>query len=157
VERQRGTDHLDRLGGLARSEPLLAGLFLVPALSLAGVPPLSGFVGKVLLVRAGLEARAWGVTAAALAVSLLTLYSMVKIWLRAFWTPSERDARRSRLPVPRPMMASLVAIALGTVLLGVFADPVVRLSVDAAEQLLDSEAYAEAVFAAGGGGEAAAP
>jgi multicomponent Na+:H+ antiporter subunit D len=153
VERQRGTGALARLGGLARARPLLAGLFLVPALSLAGLPPLSGFVGKLLLVRAGLEARAFGVTAAALVVSLLTLYSMMKIWLRAFWGTAddgdERAAPPRSAPPPRAMMASLFAIALATVLLGVLAEPVVRLSMDAAEQLLDAEAYAEAVRAAG--------
>src|SRR5690606_18338316 len=69
VERRTGTGHLDRLSGLARVEPLLAGLFLLAALSLAGIPPLSGFVGKLGLVEAGLDAGSYAIVAVSLAVS----------------------------------------------------------------------------------------
>lgn len=74
VERHTGTDELDRLSGVARREPLLAVLFLAAALSLAGLPPLSGFVGKLALVDAGLDARSYTIVGVSLAVSLLTLY-----------------------------------------------------------------------------------
>src|SRR5690606_17391345 len=66
VERRRGTGQLGRLGGVARTEPLVALLFLLPALSLAGVPPLSGFVSKLALVQAGLDARAYAVVGVSL-------------------------------------------------------------------------------------------
>ena len=66
---------------------MLALLFAVPALSLVGIPPLSGFWAKVLVLQAAL-AEGRGVWAGlALAVSLLTLYSMMKIWMEAFWKP----------------------------------------------------------------------
>ena len=51
MDRYAGTDELDRMGGLARRAPWLAALFLVAALSLAGLPPLSGFFGKFVLFR----------------------------------------------------------------------------------------------------------
>src|SRR5690606_33629085 len=45
MERRGGSTSLDRLGGLARIAPFLAILFFVPAMNLAGIPPLSGFLG----------------------------------------------------------------------------------------------------------------
>lgn len=150
VHHERGTERLDELGGIARQQPLLAALFLVPALSLAGIPPLSGFAGKLLLVRAGVEAEAWSVTAVALLVSLLTLYSMMKIWMRAFWAPAPSGASAPPRRIAPRAMASLAAMALATVLLGVLAEPVLDVCRDAATSVLDREAYAREVLARGG-------
>jgi multicomponent Na+:H+ antiporter subunit D len=83
----QGSYDLRRLGGLYATRPLLAGLFLVAAVSLAGVPPFSGFLAKLALVEAGLGAGQGLIVAVALLVSLLTLYSMLKIWNEAFWKP----------------------------------------------------------------------
>ena len=90
VEYRSGTTNLDRLGGLARYAPVLSVMFFVPAMNLAGIPPFSGFLGKLALLEAGAEAGDWlallGV-GAAVATSLLTLYAVAKIWNRAFWQP----------------------------------------------------------------------
>ncbi|MEU1056107.1 Na+/H+ antiporter subunit D [Streptomyces sp. NPDC005876] len=88
IERRGGTTELTRLGGLARSAPLLAVLFFVPAMNLAGIPPLSGFIGKLGLMRAGVDNSgnwAWALVAGSAATSLLTLYVMAKVWNLAFW------------------------------------------------------------------------
>lgn len=98
IEYRTGTTNLDRLGGLARSAPILAVAFFVPAMNLAGIPPFSGFLGKVALGRAGIEAGDWlAVTAvvASVAVSLLTLYAIAKVWNRAFWQPVDDDLAQS--------------------------------------------------------------
>jgi multicomponent Na+:H+ antiporter subunit D len=91
IEYLRGTTKLVQLGGLARAAPLLAVLFFVPAMNLAGVPPLSGFLGKVGLFEAGLAAGGvWPVmlVVGGAATSLLTLYAIVRVWGRAFWRPT---------------------------------------------------------------------
>ena len=88
----RGTYQLKKLGGLYRAYPGLAVLFLIPALSLAGVPPLSGFFAKLALLQAGLATEQYAIVAAALGVSLLTLISMTKIWSEAFWKPAAAPA-----------------------------------------------------------------
>lgn len=83
-----GTLELGRLGGLARTAPGLAWLFGVAALTLIGIPPTSGFVAKLALLQAGIAAGtplAAAVTGIALLVSLLTMLSMTKIWIGAFW------------------------------------------------------------------------
>ncbi|MDW8059060.1 MAG: Na+/H+ antiporter subunit D [Thermomicrobium sp.] len=145
VERTGGTGSLARLGGLFRTRPWLGVLFLVPAFSLAGIPPLSGFVAKLLVIRAGLEAGAYLVTAVAIVVGLLTLLSMLKIWNEAFWKEStDRPVATDRLPLR--LVLPTVVLATVTVALGVFAEPILRLAHQAAGQLLDPEAYRTAVL-----------
>jgi multicomponent Na+:H+ antiporter subunit D len=147
VRSLRRTSELAELGGLARSSPLLAGLFLLPALSLAGLPPLSGFWAKVALVKAGLDAGNFAIVAAALVVSVLTLFSMTKIWAEAFWKPAPGGAAPETLGAPRAALV-VPALALGavTLVLGVVAEPFFALSLRAAEQLLDQAGYISVVL-----------
>jgi multicomponent Na+:H+ antiporter subunit D len=96
IERREGTGDIGRISGLARAAPILAVLFFVPAMNLAGIPPFSGFLGKLILLQAAAaDGRAAALTllAAALLTSLLTLYAMAKVWSRAFWRgPDEAQA-----------------------------------------------------------------
>ncbi|WP_238449052.1 Na+/H+ antiporter subunit D [Micromonospora sp. 4G55] len=88
VEERAGSTDLRRLGGLARIAPLLAVLFFVPAMNLAGIPPFSGFLGKVGLLQAGVAVGGplpWVLVAAGTATSLLTLYAASRVWNIAFW------------------------------------------------------------------------
>jgi len=101
VARASGSYRLADIGGLYSRYRLLPILFLVPALSLAGIPPFSGFFAKLALVQAGLDAEAWLVVGVSLAVSLVTLYSMTKIWAGAFWSPRpEPTATASSATMP---------------------------------------------------------
>src|SRR5690606_9322501 len=88
IERRGGTTSLNDLGGLAALSPLLGVLFFVPAMNLAGIPPLSGFVGKLGLLGAGVadgSPLAYALVIGGVLTSLLTLYAMAKVWNRAFW------------------------------------------------------------------------
>ncbi len=85
IWRLTGSYDLRRIGGLYRSRPLLGVLFLIPALSLVGIPPLSGFWAKLVVLQEALGQGRYAWTAVALVVSVLTLYSMMKIWMQAFW------------------------------------------------------------------------
>ncbi len=150
VNRVKGSYELSRLGGLYREKLWLAILFLIPALSLAGLPPLSGFWAKLILVRAGLEAEHYVLIAAALAVSLLTLFSMTKIWNEAFWKGSaavsnERASVKSHPPL-RWMVAPAVCLASLTLAIGFSAEPLFALASAAADQLLDPSQYIDAVL-----------
>lgn len=137
VLRLRGTHHLKKLGGLYQTCPALASLFLIPALSLAGLPPLSGFFAKLALVQAGLEAGQFAIVAVALGVSLLTLFSMMKIWNEVFWKPSLEESG----PTPAGQAVWALWLPLGllaalTTFLGLAAEPLFALSMRAAEQLI---------------------
>jgi len=160
AHRALGTWELSASGGLYRRQPWLAVLFLVPALALAGLPPLSGFVAKLALVRAGLEAGRYGLVAVALGVSVLTLLSMTKIWAEAYWKPAPADpvaaagdtaVRRAAL-TPGSWAALVVptaCIAAATVLLGVAAGPLFALAERAAAQLSDPSQYVRVVLGDG--------
>ncbi|MFY7064508.1 Na+/H+ antiporter subunit D [Nocardiopsis changdeensis] len=93
IERRGGSTNLDDLGGLIRIAPLLAVLFFVPAMNLGGIPPLSGFLGKIGLLQAGVQAGtplAYLLVGASVLTSLLTLYVIARVWNYAFWrAPSE--------------------------------------------------------------------
>ena len=134
---------------------MLGILFLIPALSLAGVPPLSGFWGKLAVIRASLEVDAYVLAATALAVGLLTLFSMIKIWNEAFWkaepvaTAPSGWTRGERIATYVP----IVVLACITLTIGLHTEPFAALSFSAAEQLLGRDAYIEAVL----GTPAAAP
>jgi multicomponent Na+:H+ antiporter subunit D len=147
--RLQGAYELKRLGGLYRSQPLLALLFLVPALSLAGVPPLSGFFAKLALVQAGLGAARYAIVATSLVVSLLTLFSMTKIWAEAFWKAPPAGAGADAESQPRgfrTLLAPVAALAGITVAIGLFGEPVFVLASRAAEQLLQPAEYVQAVL-----------
>ncbi|GAB2866008.1 Na+/H+ antiporter subunit D [Nocardioides pacificus] len=104
VERRAGSTSLVRLGGLAALSPVLGLLFFVPAMNLAGIPPLSGFLGKVGLLQAGLDTGtplAIVLVAAGVVTSLLTLYAIAKTWGLAFWrTPEQAHEMAQALPDP---------------------------------------------------------
>jgi multicomponent Na+:H+ antiporter subunit D len=94
VERQGGSTSVNRLGGLAKRSPLLALLFFVPAMNLAGIPPLSGFIGKLGLLEAGVadgSPLALTLVAGGVVTSLLTLLAVARVWTRAFWRPPTQE------------------------------------------------------------------
>jgi multicomponent Na+:H+ antiporter subunit D len=147
-----GSFELKDLGGLYRSSPVLAVLFLVPAMSLAGMPPLSGFIAKLGLVQAGLEVEQYWLVATSLAVSALTLYSMTKIWAEAFWKSAPTGAAvrlDQRETGSRPlltMIAPIAVLATITISIGILAEPLYTLSLEAGEQLMDPQRYIDAVL-----------
>jgi multicomponent Na+:H+ antiporter subunit D len=149
-----GTYDLKKLGGFYRVSPVMSVLFLFPALSLAGIPPLSGFWAKLILVRAGLELEQYAMVAAALGVSVLTLFSMIKIWNEAF-LKEEADGRETDIAQPIkkiafenrvPLLLPIAVLAVLMVVIGVGAHPFFTLSMQAAEQLLNPTEYIHAVL-----------
>lgn len=122
VEVHYGTGSLSALSGIARREPLIATAFFVAALSLAGIPPFSGFVAKLWLIIAALEVEQFAAVAVMLLVSLITLLSMLKIWSGVFWgdkdparRPAEDTADHHGNPVGEAASTAPVATATDTV------------------------------------------
>lgn len=156
IRQAGGSFQLKKLGGLYHTRPLLGVLFLIPALSLAGIPPFSGFWGKLLVIDASLQAEHYALAGVALCVGLLTLYSMIKIWLEAFWkpVPEEGSTYGGAVPVTLSrlrfavMLTPIVGLAAMTMTIGIWTEPFVALAGDAAAQLLDPRAYIAAVMGA---------
>ncbi len=152
IEKWEGSGALAKLGGLYRRRLGLSLLFLIPALSLAGIPPLSGFWAKFALVRASVEADAYWMMVVALGVGLLTLFSMTKIWAEAFWRSPETEASAAGRAVDTSPTAALLLMApsilLGglTLIIGLCAEPLFSLAMATADQLLAPEEYIRAVL-----------
>ncbi|MCV7515699.1 Na+/H+ antiporter subunit D [Micrococcus luteus] len=165
IENRAGTANIDRLGSLAKVSPFVGVLFLVPALNLGGIPPFSGFLGKVGLLRGGVEQAtplAYTLVGVSLLVSLLTLLVVVRVWTRAFWRrvedvehpPAQLVAAYERAVArgerPRPLEPGLVlpttALVGLTLVFTVAAGPLFALADEAATDMLDRSPYIAAVL-----------
>lgn len=150
IENHQGTSALGKSGGLAVKRPLIAALFAIPALSLAGLPPFSGFVAKFAVIAAGIEANATLIVIVALVGGALTLLSMAKIWIGVFWgappEPDQATPATSDQPVraranQRLMVAATCLAVAGTVAISFLAGTLFDLSEQAAIDLRDSSTY----------------
>lgn len=140
AEHLSGTGELKQMGGMARREPILATLWVLASFSLAGVPPLSGFFGKLGLLQVGVQQEQWAIVGVSAAVSLFTLFSMLKIWNEVFWKKAytaPAEPRRATLGLLMPG-AILVAFSIA---IGVGAGPVLEYSQMSADQVLNIPSY----------------
>ena len=169
IERQAGSSSLRTLGSLAMASPFLAVMFLVPALNLGGIPPFTGFIGKLAVIRAGAQdgsVLAWTLIAGSVITSLLTLYVMVRVWSKAFWRPSadspegavdafpvsllpakdrvEQEERESPGRMPFTMVAPTVGLIGVSLVMTFAAGPLLDVT-DRAAQSLRSTEYIDAV------------
>lgn len=148
VRHAGGSFSLKTIGGLYKTNGLLAVGFIIPAFALAGFPPLSGFWAKLLIIKACLESQQYSLAVLSAAVGLLTIFSMTKIWSEAFWKPMPAEVNGS--PIRRPlspwMLVPVLSLALVTVLLGLCMEPVIQFSMVAAGQLMDPQVYIRAVL-----------
>ncbi|RLQ96504.1 Na+/H+ antiporter subunit D [Falsibacillus albus] len=109
-----GTSNLRKISGLIKFYPALGWIFFIASLSLAGIPPLSGFVGKLLIVKGGFEEHQYVGAAVVLMSSLFVLYSVIKIFLNGFWGKPLDELKDSRAPIKMMIApaAFLLAIAI---------------------------------------------
>ncbi|MDT5012585.1 MAG: multicomponent Na+:H+ antiporter subunit [Mycobacterium sp.] len=173
IERQAGASTLRRLGGLGTASPLLAFLFLLPALNLGGIPPFSGFLGKVALLQAGAadgSILAWILVGGSVTTSLLTLYVVARMYSKAFWRP-RADAPEGELSSAAPsvllvdpgediafidrddvgrmpvgMLVPTAALMIVGITLTVLAGPIFSYADRAASEVLDRQQYVTAVL-----------
>lgn len=150
IGRDAESFELDRLGGLYRRRPGLAIAFLISALALMGIPPLTGFWPKVMMIDTSLELGATLAVAVILAYSLLTFLPLIRIWSHAFWSPSapgsvdlDFAARRTERRLLTLPAASLAVVVL---LLGLMPEPLLQIAEGAATGILEPDAYVQAVL-----------
>lgn len=154
VDKMKGSFELKKIGGLYKYYPLLGLLFLIPALSLAGIPPLSGFWAKFVVIKAGLETNQMFIVVVALVVGLLTLFSMTKIWNEVFWKDDPRGSENilvdsfASVSISKKvlMLTPIIFLALITILIGFNAEPFFNVANNAAAQLLNSNEYISKVL-----------
>ncbi|TDQ48239.1 Na+/H+ antiporter subunit D [Actinorugispora endophytica] len=155
-----GHTSLAAIRGLTAVSPALALFFFLPALSLAGLPPMSGFIAKVALFQAAVAVGgplAWTGLAAGVLTSLLTLIAIFRIWTRAFWGTPRQDmleararlrsgSNRGGLRIMTAMTGVMVAVGVAV---AVASGPLTAVGFTAAEDLLDGRAYVTAVLGEG--------
>ncbi|MCS5497656.1 Na+/H+ antiporter subunit D [Cnuibacter physcomitrellae] len=168
VERVGRSTSVTKLGGLLKTAPFVAVLFFVGVLNLGGIPPFSGFLGKVALFEAGAAAPnplVYVLIGAGALTSLLTLYALMRVWNLAFWRPAAEvadyegrltdrlqehaDAEGSSSTLsttPRLMVVAATGLIALTVCLTVFAGPLFALTERAARNVVEPQVYIDAVF-----------
>ncbi|MGE6629902.1 Na+/H+ antiporter subunit D [Bacillus sp. NPDC077027] len=140
-----GTNHIKKMGGLIQSHPLLGWMFFLSALSLAGIPPFSGFIGKLKIVEGGFSAGQMTFSLLVLLSSLLVLYSVMRIFMFAFWgekkeLPVKKERSIKGMVYPGVILVLLsLAIGFGTELIAPYIS-------QAAEMLSTPEKYIQAVL-----------
>ena len=149
MEKHAGTDDLDKLGGLLKRDWKLGVLFFIAAMSLVGLPPLSGFFGKMVIIREGFLEGQWYLGVIGLVTGAITLLSMLKIWSYGYWNPAQAPTANKPEAVKTSCKSAYGAIALlvGCALfLGLGAEPIYKVAFRAGEQLENPQHYITAVL-----------
>lgn len=164
-----GSFELSRLGGLYQERPGFSMVYLLAALALIGIPPLSGFWAKLLILEAGLHHDAAIVITFVVIASLLTFIPLMRIWLEAFWKPRPLDARpeiveslnndiivvetgsvKSAVPLVVPpnlyIWTPVLGLSAVMLIIGFMPGKIIELSDTAAKTLIDPSAYIDTVL-----------
>lgn len=141
-----GTNKLSEMGGLMKRHPLVGWMFFIVALALVGIPPLSGFLGKVLIVRGGLSEGHYVLTGLALASSLAVLYSLIKVFMGAFWGESPGQQESKPVRIHRTAYAAAIGLTVMVIVLGVGSEWIYSYTSQAGAVLSDPSLYINAVL-----------
>ncbi|GGO05580.1 Na+/H+ antiporter subunit D [Saccharibacillus kuerlensis] len=142
---ETGTERINKMGGVLDHSPLLSWMFLIASLAVVGIPPLGGFPGKLLIIQGSLESGEYMIAAAGVLLSLLLLYSLIKIFILGFWGKPRKPRETNWKQHPKLLWSSAPLLLL-IVLLGVFAEPAMPYVSRAADILSDPSIYIQAVF-----------
>ena len=154
MEKHAGTDDLDKLGGLLKRDWKLGVLFFIAAMSLVGLPPLSGFFGKMVIIRSGFGEGYWYLGVIGLVTGALTLLSMLKIWSYGYWNPPPppeqgypvRTEPQAVIAGNRPAYLGIAMLVIAALFLGFGAEPVYKVAFKAGDQLANPRPYVTAVL-----------
>ncbi|HPP37345.1 MAG TPA: proton-conducting transporter membrane subunit, partial [Thermosynergistes sp.] len=143
-----GTLDLNRLGGLDRNMPYTTVMFVVSAAAIAGLPPVNGFVSKLLVYESSFAVHPI-LTVMALVTSILTLASFVKVFQSAFLGPARARFSEVR-EVPRSMLVGMTVLLVAILWLSFMPTwSLSKLFGPAAQALVDQAGYIEAIMRSG--------
>lgn len=138
VLRHLETDDIAGLAGLSQRSPLLAATMTLSMVSLAGIPPLVGFFGKFLLLKAVVEQGAanhayYCLAFTALAGVVMSLYYYFNVIRAVYWSPGASDMSPIRISIP--VRVALYVCIIGMFYLGLVPGPLMRMTRRAADVL----------------------
>jgi len=152
IARYGGSFKLSQLGNLYRDRPYLAIIFAISAFSLGGIPPLSGFWAKLMIIQASLDKGMLLFTIVLLFGAFITLFSMARIWREAFLKKTDEayeqqpelfdGTARSR----RNFYAPVIALTALTLVISFFPQPFYRFSKNVSAELLEPSRYINHMF-----------
>ncbi len=138
-----GTSDLRKMGGLIHNYPLLGWILFISAFVLAGIPPLSGFIGKILLIKGSFANDEIVIVVIALLSSLLILYSIMKIFIQGFWGDKQENLSKKSI---KGFLSPIIFLLCISIFLGVGAEWVYPNVELISEYLLDPEIYINSVL-----------
>jgi len=150
----KGTYSMRILGGFYQEFPKLSLLMAIPLFSLVGIPPLSGFWGKLLLIQGGLDTSNITLIIFIILGSFLTLFIIAKIWSEVFWKDGNPLPRKEYVkyfdelkPLKRQAMVyPVVFLGILSLAIGFGAEWVMQVSQVIAESLMNPDEYINAVL-----------
>ena len=140
-----GETIVKNMSGLIRNYPLFGWIYFLVMCALAGIPPLSGFLGKVLIGQGAIEGQNYVLLTLGFASSVIVLYSLLRIFLASFFgetTISEADKK----PIPKLAMVSFALLAIIIISIGIAAEGMAPFVEDAARTLANPSIYIEAIL-----------
>lgn len=138
-----GTADLRKMKGLLRHKPVLGWMVFLAAITLAGLPPFSGFIGKYLLLAGALEEEHWFISIVGLLTSLLILLSVLRIFINGFWGEADPDFQPGNTKGYHMPIAFLLFFSI---ILGLGAEWFYPLIQDVADELADPSIYINTVL-----------
>ncbi|WP_162417381.1 proton-conducting transporter transmembrane domain-containing protein [Cyclobacterium roseum] len=150
----KGTYSMRLLGGFYKEQPLMSLLMAIPLFSLVGIPPLSGFWGKLLLIQGAMNSSNILLIGFILLGSFLTLFIIAKLWSEVFWKDPQVLPKKEHIKYfdelkplkKRAMLASVVFLSILSLGIGFGAEWVMRIAMTVAGNLMDPSAYIQAVL-----------
>lgn len=140
-----GTGRLKEMGGLIKRYPLMGWMFFIATLAIAGIPPLSGFTGKLLMLMGGFQEGYYWLTAVSLASSFIVLYSLIKIFMAAFWGTEMKNT--DAMPVlNKGFIVSAAGLCLIVIVMGLGSEWVYQFVSEAGQTLVNPAQYIDAVL-----------
>lgn len=130
-----GSDSMTAYKGLAQRSPVLAVSLLVFLLSLGGIPPVAGFWAKLFIFRAVIDQQMYGLALLGAVATIVALYYYLVLGARMYVEAPDNPAP---VPVARPLFFAILICAIGTVVMGLWPEPLVRAALDAAGGLFQS-------------------
>lgn len=140
-----GTAKIEEMSGLIRNYPMLGWTFFIATLSLAGIPPLSGFIGKLLIGMSAVETEAYILLTISFLSGLAVLYSLLRIFMSSFWGETIISEEEEK-PLKRSVFIPCSILAALTIVLGFGSEGIAIYVVDAATTLMSPERYIDAIL-----------
>ncbi len=123
IEKHTGSDHAENFEGLSQTSPFLSATLLIALLSLAGIPPLAGFMGKFWLLFSALQAGQNILVAAGLAAVVIGIFYYLSLAAKMILR-EPKSASAFEIPVSAKLI--LLALSLLSLGIGLFQAPLIR-------------------------------